>query len=86
MVLEHGPVDVLISDIARDARKDAGFEDLRTLQAAGLAPNTALFFTARVTPANQTAAAALGAEVYSAPSDLFRRLGRVARKAQPLAK
>ena len=86
MVLEHGPVDVLISDIGRGLRRDAGFEDLRALQAEGLAPNTALFFTARVTPANQSAAAALGAEVFSSPSDLFRRLGRATRKAQPLAK
>jgi CheY-like chemotaxis protein len=86
MVLEHGPVDVLISDIARDGRREAGFEDLEALAADGLAPRTVLFFTARVTPGNQAAAAALGAEVYSSPTELFKRLAGAPRGAQPLVK
>ena len=86
LVLEHGPVDVLISDIARGGRRDAGFDDLKALAADGLAPRTLLFFTARVTPGNQAAAAALGAEVYSSPTELFKRLGGAPRGAQPLVK
>ncbi|HET8755180.1 MAG TPA: P-loop NTPase fold protein [Solirubrobacteraceae bacterium] len=85
MVLEHGPVDVLISDIARGGRRDAGFEDLKGLVADGLAPRTLLFFTARVTPGNQAAAGALGAEVYSSPTELFKRLAGAPRGAQPAA-
>jgi CheY-like chemotaxis protein len=84
-VLEHGPVDVLISDIGRDGRPEGGFEDLRTLRAAGLAPRTVIFFTTRVTPARQAAAAELGSDIVGSWPELERRLQSVPSGAQPAA-
>jgi len=81
IILEHGPVDVLISGLARTKALD----DVRALRADGLAPATVLFFTSRVTPRLQAAAVALGTEVFSSPDELFRRLDRAPRGAQPRA-
>jgi CheY-like chemotaxis protein len=72
--LERGQVNVLISDIGRGARSEAGFEDLEAWRAAGLAPQTVLFFTSRVTPARRDAAARLGAGVVSDPDELITRV------------
>jgi len=72
--LERGHVDVLISDIGRGERSGAGFEDLETWRAAGLAPQTVLFFTSRVTPARRDAAAKLDAGVVSDPDELITRV------------
>jgi len=84
-VLAHGPVDVLISDIGRDGRPEGGFEDLRALRAEGLAPRTVFFFTTRVTPARQAAAAELGSEIVSAWPELERRLQSVPTGVQAVA-
>jgi CheY-like chemotaxis protein len=72
--LERGQVNVLISDIGRGERTEAGLEDLEAWRAAGLAPRTVLFFTSRVTPARRDAAARLGAGVVSDPGELIARV------------
>ena len=83
MVLEHGPVDVLISDIGRGGQFEAGFEDLRQLRADGLAPRAVFFFTSRATPARLATAEELGASICTGPNELFRALAHVQRGSQP---
>jgi CheY-like chemotaxis protein len=75
--------DVVISDIARPGRRDAGLDDLRQLQAEGLAPDVAFFYTSRVTTARTAAAHALGADIVSGPTELISALREaVARSRQ----
>lgn len=72
--LERGPINVLISDIGRPGRPQAGFEDLSAWRAANLAPQAVVFFTSRVTPARRDAAAKLDAVVVSDPDELVTRV------------
>jgi CheY-like chemotaxis protein len=81
--LDHGEVDILISDIGRSDRPEAGFDDLRAWRAASLAPDAVFFFTSRVTRARREAAAELGAEVVSDPRVLLLRVGLAAEVKDP---
>jgi CheY-like chemotaxis protein len=85
-VLDHGDVDVLISDIGRPERPQAGFEDLREWRDANLAPDAAFFFTSRVTRARREAAAALRAEVMSDPRALLWRVRLTIEVSDPAAR
>ena len=85
-LLDHGEVDILISDIGRPDRPEAGFEDLRAWRAANLAPDAVFFFTSRVTRARREAAAVLGAEVMSDPRVLLLRVGLAAEVKDPTAR
>ena len=85
-VLDHGDVDVLISDIGRQDRRDAGFEDLRAWREAKLAPAAAFFFTSHVSRARREAAAALDAEVMSDPGVLLLRIRIEVEVEDPVAK
>jgi CheY-like chemotaxis protein len=85
-VLDHGDVDILISDIGRPDRLEAGFEDVRAWRDANLAPDAVFFFTSRLTRARREAAAALGAEVTSDPRALLLRVGLAAEVNDPTAR
>jgi CheY-like chemotaxis protein len=81
------PFDVLISDIGREGRADAGFEDLDAFRIEGLHAGPVVFYAARVTPARRKRAEGLDATVTASPYDLMNivsgMLGRAAVKSVP---
>lgn len=85
-VLGRSGVDILISDIGRADRPEAGFDDLRRWRDANLAPDAAFFFTSRVTRARREVAATLGAEVMSDSRALLLRVGLAAEVKDPTAR
>jgi CheY-like chemotaxis protein len=85
-VLDHGDVDVLISDIGRRGRREAGFEDLRAWRQAKLAPDAAFFLTSHVSRARRETAAELGAEVMSDPRALLWRVRLAVEVRDPSAR
>lgn len=85
-MLDRSGVDILISDIGRPDRPEAGFEDLRAWRDANLAPDAVFFFTSRVTRARREAAAVLGAEVMSDSRVLLLRVGLAAEVKDPTAR
>lgn len=66
------PFDLLISDIGRDGRRDAGLEDLQALRDEGLYLGPAIFFANRITPARRTWAGTLDAAVTANAGELIR--------------
>jgi CheY-like chemotaxis protein len=73
-VLASEEIDLLVSDIAREGREDAGLVDLERFRSEGLYDGPAIFFVARVTPARRERARALNASVTNEPSDLIRQI------------
>ena len=65
-ILRGAPPDLLISDIARDGRPDAGFEDLALFRDDGYA-GPAIFYAGRITPARRDLANAQDAQITAAP-------------------
>jgi CheY-like chemotaxis protein len=66
--------DLLISDIGREGRPDAGFEDLASFRKDGLYNGPAIFYAARITPARRAQAEKLDAQITAAPSELMRMI------------
>jgi CheY-like chemotaxis protein len=65
------PVDVVISDIPRHGREDAGLADLANWKANHLYEGPAIFFAARITPARRKQASSLGARVTNDANELL---------------
>jgi CheY-like chemotaxis protein len=74
--------DLLLSDIGRGDRFEAGFEDLEQLRTAGRYTGPVIFYTARVTTSRRARARDLGAEIVSGEDELFQAI-RVALPASP---
>ena len=72
-ILGSAAIDVIVSDVSRDDRSDAGFDDLRKFQAGDRGRPT-VFFTARVTPSRRERAQKLGAEITADTGELLHLL------------
>ena len=66
----HG-IDLLISDVARGAERDAGFTDLAQWRERGHLDGPAVFFAGRVTPARERRCRELGAYIAGNGTALF---------------
>ena len=75
--------DLLISDIGRGDRPEAGFEDLEQFQTDGRYSGPVIFFTARVTASRRARAKKLGAVIVSSEDEFFQAI-RVALPASPV--
>jgi CheY-like chemotaxis protein len=66
--------ELLISDIGRGIRFEAGFEDLEQLRIVGGYAGPVIFFTARITPKRRAVAKELGAEIVTGVDELFQAI------------
>jgi CheY-like chemotaxis protein len=86
LLARTAPFDLLISDIGRGGRRDAGLEDLESLRETGLYAGPAIFFASRITPARRAWAEKLGAAVTADSSELMRFAeNRLAPAERPVA-
>jgi CheY-like chemotaxis protein len=74
-VLSTMTPDLLISDIGRGDRPDAGFEDLHRFRTEGLYGGPAIFYAARVSASRRTRAAELGAPIVNREEELLEAIG-----------
>ncbi|HEX2088052.1 MAG TPA: P-loop NTPase fold protein [Solirubrobacteraceae bacterium] len=82
-LLAQEQYEILLSDVSREGRAEAGLEDLERLRDEGVAPERAIFFTSRVTPSREARAAALRAHITSEPRALFDLLARAEPPPDP---
>ena len=69
-------IDLLISDIGRGLRRNAGLDDLASFQQTGLYDGPAIFYTSHPTTGQVEDAQQLGADVTSHPGELVRLVRR----------
>ncbi|MGH3923405.1 MAG: hypothetical protein ACRDTT_11150 [Pseudonocardiaceae bacterium] len=79
-----GQVDVVISNVGREGRPNAGLEDVERLRTEGRYDGPIVFSTSRVTRARREEAMRLGALGITAdPGGLYRMLAEAAFSRSP---
>jgi CheY-like chemotaxis protein len=73
-VLSTTTPDLLISDVGRGKRPDAGFEDLERFRKAGLYEGPAIFYAARISAARREYARELGAPIFNRENELLEAI------------
>lgn len=81
LVLRAGAVDLLISDVGRDADAEDGITVLARWREEGVYAGPTIFYVGRVTPERRERAAQLQAQITSTPGDLLRMVRLVEPRA-----
>jgi CheY-like chemotaxis protein len=88
MLLPSYQPDLIISDIGRGERREAGFEDVEMFRERGLHDGPVVFYTARVTGARRTRAKEIGAKMAATEDELISAVADALRpqtlKAAPV--
>jgi CheY-like chemotaxis protein len=77
------PVDLIISDIARGANENAGFEDLEQIRAETGYHGRFVFYSSRVTPSRRERAVSLQASITADPLEVMGLIDKTALELQP---
>ena len=88
MLLPSYRPDLIISDISRGDRRDAGFEDVQMFRERNLHHGPVIFYTARVSGAGRARAKEIGAEIAATEEELLTAIADALRpqtlKAAPV--
>jgi CheY-like chemotaxis protein len=76
------PVDLIVSDIAREDDENAGLTALRQWRDKGLYDGPVVFYAARITPERRKEATSLGATVTNDPGELLQQVRASARPSK----
>jgi hypothetical protein len=79
------PISLLISDVGRGAKRDAGLEGLKELREAGIYDGAAVFYTLRPTSRQVDEARSLNAAMTSSPDELRSIVQQYLPPARPQA-